>query len=121
MNKITISRNVLELDATDQSIGRLASKIAPLLIGKHKPDYLPNIDNGDIVKVSNASKMKITGSKMDQKNYYSHSGYRQGLRTRSMKEVWENNPGEVLSRAVSRMLPKNKLREPRMLRLHITN
>lgn len=116
-----ITRTIHKIDATGKAVGRLASEIAPLLIGKHKPSFMPNVDGGDIVEVSNASKMTLTGKKIEQKAYYHHTGYRKGLKTKTLKELWETNPAEVLERAVSRMLPKNTHRTPRLKRLRITN
>lgn len=119
---MTFKRNNSELDATGKPVGRLASEIASLLIGKHRPDYMPNMDMGDSVQVMNASQMKITGkNKMVQKKYYGHTMYPGGLKEESMKKVWDRDPSEVLRRSVSRMLPKNKLRNERMKRLSITN
>ncbi len=115
------TRDIHTLDAQGKAPGRLASEIATLLIGKHKTDFAPNLDIGDIVQVMNAGQMVISGKKLEQKNYYHHTGYAKGLRTKQMKKVWEENPGEVLRRAVSRMLPKNKHRTERLKRLMITN
>ena len=112
-----IEREIHIIDATDQVLGRLASKIAQLLIGKGKPSYVPNLDIGDIVVVKNVKKIKITGQKLDQKLYYHHSGYPGGLKTKKMKEVFTKDPNQVLHKAVYNMLPKNKLRNPRIKRL----
>lgn len=114
---IKIERKTHTLDATNQVLGRLASKIAQLLIGKGKESYRPNIDVGDIVIVKNTKKMKITGQKLDQKLYYHHSGYPGGLKTKKMGQVFAKNPDQVLHKAVYNMLPKNKLRKPRIKRL----
>jgi large subunit ribosomal protein L13 len=116
-----IERKTHVLDATGQAPGRLASQIAHLLIGKHKVTFLPNVDNGDIVEVVNASKLKITGRKLEQREYYHHTGAPGGLRTTAFKDVMEKNPGEVIARAVSRMLPKNSHRTPRLQRLTVKN
>lgn len=112
-----IKRQVHKIDATDQAIGRLATKIAILLRGKNKPEYIPNIDNGDIVEVINIKKLKFTGKKFDQKKYYHYSGYPGGLKTKKMDEVFAKNPGEVLKKAVKQMLPANRLRDAMMKRL----
>ena len=112
-----IKRKTHTIDATDQVLGRLATQIATLLIGKGKESYRPNDDNGDIVIVKNTKKMKITGKKLDQKLYYHHSGYPGGLKTKKMGDVFKNDPNQVLHKAVYNMLPKNKLRKPRIKRL----
>jgi len=114
---IKIDRKTHNIDATDQVLGRLATQMATLLIGKRKENYRPNVDNGDIVIVKNTKKMKITGKKLDQKLYYHHSGYPGGLKTKKMGDVFEKDPNQVLHKAVFNMLPKNKLRKPRMKRL----
>lgn len=111
------SRQKIEIDAAGQSPGRLASKIATLLIGKHKPTYQPHIDNGDKVIVSNVSKMFFTGKKLDQKVYRRHSMYPGGLKETPAKKLMADKPEEVLRYAVAKMLPKNKLRSKRMIRL----
>lgn len=116
-----ITREHQTIDATDKAPGRLASEIAALLIGKTKVNYMPNMDMGDFVRVTNASKMKITGNKMNQKLYRHHSGYPGGLKEKLMKTLWAENPSKVLEAAVSRMLPKNKLRTDRLKRLTIEN
>ncbi|PJE76487.1 50S ribosomal protein L13 [Candidatus Uhrbacteria bacterium CG10_big_fil_rev_8_21_14_0_10_48_16] len=116
-----MSREIHTLDAEGKAPGRLATEIARLLIGKHKSTYTPHIDDGDHVQVLNASKMVVTGKKMDQKVYYHHTEYAQGLREKKMSKVWNEDPGEVLRRAVSRMLPKNKHRNERLKRLVVTN
>lgn len=118
-----MQRQTQTIDAAGKAPGRLASDIAALLIGKHKPDYAPNVDSGDTVRVVNADQMKLSSQKkMEQKKYYRHTGYANGLKTETLKEVWEKRGAdEVLRRAVSKMLPKNKLRPERMKRLIITN
>lgn len=121
-NMEKIERLTTEIDASGKPMGRLASEVANRLIGKHRVDYAPNLDIGDVVKVSNASKMTLSGkNKMIQKKYYSHSGYAGGLKEVTLKRVWEKDPSEVLRRSVSRMLPKNRLRNERMKRLTVTN
>lgn len=92
-----------------------------MLIGKHKATYQPNVDAGDSVRVQNASKMIVTGKKLDQKTYFSHSRYAAGLKQKLMGQVFAKNPAEVLERSVSRMLPKNSHRNERMKRLIIKN
>ena len=114
-----IERKLIKIDATDQSIGRMASVIAMILRGKTKPEYQPHLDLGDIVEVSNIEKVKFTGRKFEQKNYFSFTGYVGGLKTRKMSEVFSNNPAEVLHRAVKQMLPPNRLRNDMMKRLNV--
>ncbi|MBC7074155.1 50S ribosomal protein L13 [Candidatus Parcubacteria bacterium] len=105
------------IDATGQSLGRLASKIAYLLQGKHKPNFDPSKDEGPIVVVKNIDKIKFTGKKLDKKKYYFHSGYIGGLREFTLKEMLKKDPKKVLKLAVLGMLPKNKLRKRRIKRL----
>ena len=109
-----------QIDAANQAIGRLATKIAIILRGKDQPEYNPRLDSGAAVEVINIAKVKITGNKLEQKTYYSHSGYPGGLKTKTMKDVFAKNPAEVLRRAVWNMLPKNKLRQEMIKRLHIS-
>ncbi len=110
-----IERKLHQIDATDQTVGRLASKIALILRGKNKPTYEPHLDLGDIVEVKNIDKLKFTGKKLDQKTYHHYSGYQGGLKTKKMSAIYAVNPGEVLQRAVREMLPPTKLR-PNMLK-----
>ena len=112
-----INRKIVEIDAEGQSIGRLATQIARVLIGKHKATYMPNIDGGDFVKVKNAAKAKLTGAKVEQKEYFHYSGYPGGMKVRTAKEKIKTDPGWMIRHAVSLMLPKNKLRAPRIKRL----
>ena len=115
-----MKRSIHNLDATAQSFGRLASQIAILLRGKNKPEFLPNVDGGDKVKVENVSKIKITGNKLEKKIYYHYSGYQGGLRETTLKELIDKKGhDEVLRRAVWNMLPKNKLRVEMIKRLDI--
>ncbi|MDD4996135.1 MAG: 50S ribosomal protein L13 [Patescibacteria group bacterium] len=114
---IKIERKTYNIDATDKVLGRLASQIAQLLIGKGKVEYRPNVDNGDIIIVKNVDKIKITGQKLKQKIYYHHSQYPGGLKKKKMEEVFLKKPMDVLKKAVWNMLPKNKLRQPRIKRL----
>ncbi len=114
-----MERKTYIIDATGKPLGRLSSEIAKILIGKHKPDFLPYKDTGDLVIVKNVDKIKFTGSKLQQKKYYHHSGYPGGLKIRRLKDLFEKNPKEVLKRAVYHMLPKNKLRKLRMKKLKI--
>ncbi len=104
-----VSRNWYVIDATDVNLGRLATKVAHVLRGKHKTTYTPHVDCGDYVIVVNASKINLTGSKLDDKIYYNHSGYTGGLRERTAREMKENYPVEMIERAVKGMLPKGRL------------
>ena len=97
------------VDATDQTLGRLATRIAILLEGKHKPLYTPHLDTGDHVVVINAAKVKVTGNKLGQKAYYRHSGYPGGLREESLASLMARKPEIVVERAVKGMLPQNRL------------
>lgn len=104
-----VSRNWYVIDATDVSLGRLATKVAHVLRGKNKTTYTPHVDCGDYVIVVNASKINLTGNKLDDKIYYNHSGYTGGLRERTAREMKENYPVEMIERAVKGMLPKGRL------------
>lgn len=114
-----IKRKTYTIDAANQVLGRLAVKIAILLRGKNKPDFLPNKDVGDFVVVKNVDKIRITGKKSENKIYYHHSGYPGGLKKVPFKKLFEKNPGEVLRKAVFGMLPKNRLRARQIKRLKI--
>ncbi len=114
-----INRNTIEIDATDLAPGRVATQVAVALQGKNKPDYEAHIDGGDIVVVNNAAKVKFTGRKLVQKDYYHHTQYPGGLRRTPLKKVFEKDPAEVIRRAVYGMLPKNKLRNAMLKRLTI--
>lgn len=117
----TITRATKTIDASGQSIGRLASEIAKILQGKHKATYRPNIDMGDFVEVRHAAQVKVTGNKLSGKTYYRYSGYPGGLKRTVLKDVFAKDPGEALRRAVRNMLPKNRLRDGRMKRLTVHN
>lgn len=114
-----IERKLHKIDATDQSIGRLATQIALILRGKNKPEYQPHLDLGDVVEVSNISKVTFSGNKLDQKQYHHYSGYAGGLKSRKMSEIFDKNPGDILYRAVREMLPNTKLRNGMLKRLII--
>lgn len=107
--KETVSRNWYVVDATDMTLGRLATKVASVLRGKHKPTYTPHVDCGDYVIVVNADKVNLTGKKLDQKVYYNHSGYTGGLRERTARVMKEQYPVEMVERAIKGMLPHNRL------------
>lgn len=104
-----IERHWWVVDATDQTLGRLATRIATLLEGKHKPIYSPHLDTGDHVVVLNAARIKVTGDKLIQKRYYRHSNYPGGLKEESLGRLLERKPELVIERAVKGMLPRNRL------------
>lgn len=106
-------------NAEEQILGRLASKIAILLIGKHKRTYTPNMDCGDFVVVTNVAKVKVTGNKEEDKFYFRHSGYAAGAKTIPYKRQMEKDPTKILELAVKRMLDSNKLRHARLKRLKL--
>lgn len=110
---------IIEFDAAEFVLGRLASRVAYILQGKHRADYQPNKEGDTVVKIKNASKIKVTGKKLTDKIYWSYSGYPGGIIGRTYKEVFEKNPAHVIEYAVNRMLPKNRLRKKRMKRLII--
>jgi large subunit ribosomal protein L13 len=107
------------VDATDQVLGRLASKVARMLIGKDKASFTPYLDSGDHVVVIHADKIKMTGSKLEQKIYYSHSGYPGGLKEVPARRVRQSKPEWVVREAIVGMLPKNKLRARRAKKLRV--
>lgn len=115
----TIERKLYKVDAAGQSVGRLATQIAALLRGKNRPEFTPHLDSGGIVEVANITKLKFTGKKLGQKQYHHYSGYLGGLKTKKMSEIYVENPGEILSRAVRKMLPDTKLRVGMLKRLII--
>ena len=104
-----VEKNWHLVDAEDKVLGRLAVKIATILSGKNKAQYSPNADLGDFVVVVNAEKVKVTGNKFSQKNYYHHTGYPGGLKTKSFEKMQEDSPEKIIEKAVKGMLPKNKL------------
>lgn len=114
---LVMKRETHIIDASGKILGRLASQIAILLQGKRKPDFVPYLDKGDFVVVKNVDKIKISGKKLKQKFYYRHSGYLGHLKEIPLEKVFNRDPGEVLRKAVWNMLPKNKLRKPRIKRL----
>ena len=107
--KEAVNRKWYVIDATDLPLGRLASKAAHMLRGKHKPIFTPHIDCGDFIIIVNAEKVKLTGNKLESKMYYDHSGYPGGLRERNAKTMLESYPIEMVERAIKGMLPKGRL------------
>jgi large subunit ribosomal protein L13 len=114
-----IKRNWYVVDATGKILGRLASKIALVLMGKHKAQYTPHIDSGDYVVIINADKFRVTGKKLKDKIYYSHSFHPGGLKKINLELMLEKHPERVMFHAISGMLPKNRLRARRLKRLKI--
>lgn len=112
-------RNWLVVDATGLTLGRLATQIATALRGKRKPTYTPHVDTGDFVVVINAEKIAVTGNKRADKMYYRHSGYPGGLKTRTLNDMLERRPEEVLRLAVKGMLPRNRLARKQLTKLKI--
>ncbi len=97
------------MDAKDQTLGRLASKVAYRIRGKHNPLFTPHVDTGDWIIVVNADKIRLTGNKLDDKKYYRHSGYVGSIKSVTAKELMEKKPEELIKKAVKGMLPKNRL------------
>ena len=108
-NSATVNKEWVVVDAEGQVLGRLASKVAKLIRGKHKPNFTPHVDCGDNVIVINAEKIKLTGNKWNEKTYIRHTGYPGGQRTQTAGNLLEKNPTSVVEKAVRGMLPKNKL------------
>lgn len=117
--KIDMKRNWHFINADGQILGKIAVQIATYLTGKHKPLFAPNADMGDVVVVTNASKIIVTGKKAKDKKYYHHTGYPGGLREQSYEEIEAKKPGETLRKAVKGMVPHNKLEKIRLANLHI--
>ena len=115
----TVDRKWLLIDAEGKTLGRLATEVARLLRGKHKPTYTPFIDTGDYVVVINASKMVLTGKKLDQKYYRYHTGYPGGLKETTYRNLMAKNPEKALELAVKGMLPKNSLGRQMFKKLHV--
>ena len=112
-------RNWLLVDAEGQTLGRLATQIADALRGKRKPAYTPHVDTGDFVVVINAEKISVTGQKRQEKMYYRHSGYPGGLKKRTLNDMLERRPEEVIRLAVRGMLPKNRLARKQLAKLKV--
>ncbi|MBR9914917.1 MAG: 50S ribosomal protein L13 [Algicola sp.] len=108
-NKATVNKEWVLVDAENQTLGRLASKVAILLRGKHKPNFTPHVDCGDNVIVINAEKINLSGNKWNDKTYIRHTGYPGGQRSLSANELFGKNPARIVEKSVKGMLPKNKL------------
>ena len=115
----TIEKKWYVVDATGYTLGRLASEVAKVLRGKNKPTYTPHIDTGDYVIVVNSDKVKVTGKKLDQKVYYSHSGFIGGMRETTLREMLAKDSTEVIEHAVRGMLPKGPLGREMFTKLHV--
>ena len=114
-----LDKKWLLLDARDETLGRLSSKIASILMGKNKAQYTPHNDLGDYVVVVNAEKIRVTGNKDIQKKYYKHTGYPGGLKSSTFSEIIEKNPENLILKAVKGMLPKNKLSSSMISKLKV--
>jgi len=108
-NKATVNKQWLLVDAEGETLGRMASKVAKLLRGKHKPNYTPHVDCGDNVIVINAEKIQLSGNKWQDKKYLRYTGYPGGQRSQSVMELMDKNPARIVEKSVKGMLPKNKL------------
>ena len=118
-NPQTIERKWYVVDATDMTLGRLASEVAKVLRGKNKPIFTPHADTGDYVVVVNAEKVKVTGKKLDQKMYYHHSDYVGGMKEKTLREMMDKKPERVVELAVKGMLPKGPLGRQMYKKLHV--
>lgn len=114
-----IERQWFLVDATDKTLGRLASELAQVLKGKHKPNYAPNVDVGDFIVVINAEKIAVTGRRLDQKVYYRHSGYPGGLNETKLRDMLKKHPERPIKLAVKGMLPKNVLGRQMLTKLKV--
>ena len=115
----TRERNWLLVDANGQTLGRLATQIADALRGKTKPEYTPHCDTGDFIVVVNAEKIAVTGNKRADKKYYRHTGYPGGIKERSLNDMLERRPEEVIRKAVKGMLPRNRLARKQLTKLKV--
>jgi len=118
-NEGNVERKWLLIDAEGKRLGRLASEVATILRGKHKPTYTPHVDTGDYVVIINAEKVELTGNKLTDKMYYRHSNYPGGLKARSAAEMLEKFPERMVEIAVAGMLPKNSLGRKMAKKLHV--
>ena len=118
-NAETRQRDWYVVDAEGQTLGRLATQIADALRGKRKPTYTPHVDTGDFVVVINAEKIRVTGNKLEQKTYWRHSGYPGGIKSRSLQEMLDRRPEEVIRLAVKGMLPRNRLGRKQLTKLKV--
>ena len=114
-----VERHWYLVDATNKTLGRLSTEIANRLRGKHKPIYTPHVDTGDYIVVVNASKIRVTGNKMQDKIYYKHSGYIGNMKSMNLETMLEKNPERVIMKSVKGMLPKNKLGNAMLKKLRV--
>ena len=115
----TIKREWCVVDATDKTLGRLATELASRLRGKHKPEFTPNMDTGDHMVVINAEKIKVTGNKLEDKMYHRHTGYIGNLKSINLGKLLDKHPERVIQNAVKGMLPKNPLGRAQLRKLHV--
>ena len=118
-NPDKIEKKWYVVDATDCTLGRLASEVAKVLRGKNKPEFTPHVDIGDYVVIVNAEKIKVTGKKLDQKIYYNHSDYVGGMKETTLRELMAKKPEKVIELAVKGMLPKGPLGRSMIKKLHV--
>ena len=118
-NKNTVQKEWVIVDATDEVLGRLASRVAYILRGKHRPDYTPHVDCGDHVIVINADKVRLTGEKMNRKTYIRYTGYPSGQRTETIRHLKNKKPEAVVEKAIKGMLPKSRLGSEMFRNLHV--
>lgn len=114
-----VTRKWFLIDANGQTLGRLSTQIALILMGKNKPNYTPNIVSGDVVIVINSAKIKVTGNKLTDKFYYRHTGYPGGIKETSLRDLLQKDPARVVRHAVAGMLPKNKLQQEMLKNLKV--
>lgn len=119
LKKEEIKRKWHKIDLAGRTLGRAATEIAKLLIGKHKPDYTPHLDSGDYVVALNSKAIQVSGKKRENKFYHHHTGYMGGLKSISFDKLMEKDPNRIIKLAVKNMLPKNKLRKQRLSRLMV--
>ena len=119
VRKEDVQRKWYIVDAAEKPLGRVSTQVAMILMGKHRPDYTPHVDGGDCVIVLNASKVVLTGDKLNKKFYQYHTGHIGGLKEISYKRLMENKPEKVVELAVKGMLPKNKIAASAMTRLRV--
>lgn len=119
IKKSDIRRNWYLIDAKGKSFGRVAAQAAAILRGKHKKEYSANFDMGDFIVITNAKYALFTGKKMEQKNYYWHTGYPGGIRSKSLKDLMKSDPCQPLKRAIHGMLPQNRLKNNQLKRIKI--
>ena len=114
-----VRRDWFVVDATDKTLGRLATELASRLRGKHKPEFTPHVDTGDYIVVVNAANIRVTGNKMKDKMYYRHTGYVGNLKSVSLEKLMEKSPEQVITLAVKGMLPKNRLGSAMLKKLRV--